>query len=114
MPTISSVLCFLECKGRISFYFLDGDRRLRKATKRAAPSTAQIMGKGWEPILIQGQRGRSNFWAINVPIKAPIKPRTIEVKQPSLRLPAMPAPIEPVMAAIKSKNRKENIFIFIL
>jgi len=99
-----------EYKGRIDSYFF-GDRRFKKATKRAAPRTAQIMGKGWEPILIQGKRGSFNCWAMKVPIKAPIKPRTIEVKQPSLLLPAILAPMEPVMAAIKSKNKKENIFI---
>lgn len=92
-------------------YFPGLEMRFKKATKRAAPRIAQIIGKGCGPNLIEGKSGRSNFCAIKVPIKAPIKPRTMEVKQPNLFLPANLAPITPVIKAIKSKNKKEKKFI---
>lgn len=73
--------------------------------------TAQTIGKEWEPNSIEGKSGSSNFLAIKAPIKAPIKPSTIELKQPSLFLPARLAPITPVIDAINSKNKKEKKFI---
>ena len=42
-------------------YFPDLEMRFKKATKRAAPRIAQIIGKGWGPNLIDGKSGRSNF-----------------------------------------------------
>jgi hypothetical protein len=93
-------------------YFPGREMRLRKATNRAAPRTAQIIGKTWEPNFIDRNSGSSNFSAIKVPIKAPIKPSTMEVKQPTRFLPANLAPITPLIKAIKSKNKKEKKFIY--
>ncbi len=42
-------------------YFPDLEMRFKKATKRAAPRIAQIIGKGWGPNPIDGKSGRSNF-----------------------------------------------------
>jgi len=86
-------------------------KRFRKATKSDAPTIAQMIGKGCEPNLITQKRGRSSFSAINVPIKAPTNPRTIEAKHPILDLPARLAPTNPAIEAIRSINKKEKRLI---
>jgi hypothetical protein len=92
---------------------LEGDRRLRRAIKRAAPTTDQIRGKECPPIRRSGKSGRSNLSAIKIPIRAPIKPRAIDARHPMFFRPAIFAPMAPVIDATNSKNKKEKNVILL-
>jgi len=96
---------------RVGAHFPGRDKRFSKATNSAAPNTAHSTGKGCSPNRIQGKRGRSSCRARKVPIRAPMNPRTIEVKQPMPLRPAIRAPSAPAMEAINSKNRKLKKFM---
>ena len=91
---------------------MDGREKIFKnAINSAAPTIAHTIGKGWEPNLIQGNIGRSNCFAMKVPMRAPMNPSAIEAKQPNPFLPASLAPIAPVRDAIKSSNKNDIKFM---
>lgn len=94
-------------------HLLDDDNRLRRAIKRAAPTTDQIREKECPPIFRSGKSGRSNLSAIKTPMRAPIKPRATDAKQPKFFRPAIFAPMAPVIEATNSKNNKEKNVILL-
>jgi hypothetical protein len=87
------------------------ERRFRNATSKAAPRIAHRNGKGCPPNRIHGVRGRSRVRAIYVPIKAPIKPSRMEVKQPKPLRPAKRAPTAPAIAAINNINKNDSMLM---
>jgi len=88
-------------------------KKFRNTTNKADPRTAHSIGNGCSPNLIHGKRGRSSSLAIKVPIKAPIKPKTIDARQPMFFRPAILAPMDPVMEAMISIKTKEKKLILI-
>jgi len=77
---------FDRIKSSALLSYIQTNRRLlaspRMATSTAAPIIAQTTGKVVRPISIEKIIGRSNCLTAQLPIKAPIKPRAIEVMHP--------------------------------
>lgn len=76
---------------------------LSSAVNNAAPIIDQITGNSVLPNFSVNNSGRFSSRESHVPIKAPIKPTRIEIKQPLFVNPESDCPIEPVIPAMINK-----------
>jgi hypothetical protein len=89
-------------------------RRLRRVNnpntpaKIAEPTIDQKTGKVSPPTVTGSGSGSPSWRLIHIPRKAPIKPTTMETKQPPRSYPARDWPNAPATAAITSKIINPN------
>lgn len=113
---MSDITLLFRITYRQYLYYLPTNVLLKRATinvKRAEPIIAHKMGKGFPSIFTTNNSGKATSPAIHRPMYAPMKPTTIETRQPPTLYPAMAWPIPPQIAAINKSRRNPKTDILI-